>query len=209
MPAQGSSQPRSVMQRSHILQLFCDSTASSDTEKLQIYERNVQWLHSYLSTFSSKMYTSSHHQIHICITLQQVTSIDRVCFESREAQQVVLDQLQAIILEVNTLLECAFNQCIELSLTHDDISECQQSSGSSRRQTQFLTLRNNLVQLHWHIFSVHAVRLINADVRWHVSQSCSDQFKSKAREVACETADEASMRQSKARAKMKSHLPTK
>ena len=118
MPAQGSSHPRSVMQRSHILQLFCESTASSDTEKLQIYESNVQWLHSYLSTFSSKMYTSSHRQICICITSYHVTSSCRVCFDSREAQHVVLDQLQAIILEVNTAFERIFDHSVSPMSCH-------------------------------------------------------------------------------------------
>ena len=47
--------PRSLMQRSHILQHFCDSKVSPDAEKLQIYENNVQWLHTYLSGFSGEM----------------------------------------------------------------------------------------------------------------------------------------------------------
>jgi hypothetical protein len=55
MPANGSTAPRSIMQRSHILQLFRDSNASSAADKLQIYENNVQWLYQYLSTFSSQM----------------------------------------------------------------------------------------------------------------------------------------------------------
>ncbi len=55
MPAHAGGAPRSIMQRSHILQHFCHSEASSAAEKLQIYENNVRWLHEYLGTFSSQM----------------------------------------------------------------------------------------------------------------------------------------------------------
>jgi hypothetical protein len=55
LAAHGQAPPRSLMQRSHILQHFCDSKVSPDAEKLQIYECNVQWMHTYLSSFSSDM----------------------------------------------------------------------------------------------------------------------------------------------------------
>jgi 2-phosphoglycerate kinase len=54
LPARAGAAPRSIVQRSHISQLFCDHK-SSDAEKLEVYEGNVQWLHAYLSSFSSDM----------------------------------------------------------------------------------------------------------------------------------------------------------
>jgi hypothetical protein len=54
LPARAGAAPRSVMQRSLVSQLCCDDK-STDAEKLEVYEGNVQWLHAYLSGFSSDM----------------------------------------------------------------------------------------------------------------------------------------------------------
>jgi hypothetical protein len=107
---------------------------------------------------------------------RHVTDCRRVCFNSREAQNVVLDQLQAIILQV--LLPHFGVVCRALTLSRG--SECRPSSASTRPPA----LRNDLIQLIRHVFSVHAVRLVNAGVRRHVAHSCSYELKSQAREVA-------------------------
>jgi hypothetical protein len=55
MPAHCGA-PRSLMQRCNIVRHLAHCTALSDTQKLQVYENNVQWLRGYLSAFSDEMY---------------------------------------------------------------------------------------------------------------------------------------------------------